>query len=226
MSRQHGVSRWMGAGRGLMLAALAAGAQAQTVSLNGSMGTQQALLVIAGQPHVVLVGSTVRGVRLISLSPAQAEVEVNGQRRVLHAGASQVRIAGIGDSAGDASGQQIVLAAGSGGHFTSAGQINGKAVSFLVDTGASAVAIGQADADRIGLAYKDSPRGFAGTANGRVPVHLVTLNSIRIGDIEVANVEALVMPSAMQHVLLGNTFLTRFQMQRDNDTLRLTRRPN
>lgn len=209
-----------------LLAALATSAVAQTVSLNGSMGTQRALLVIAGQPHVLSVGETVRGVRLISLGPTQAEVDVNGQRRVLHAGASQVRILGTGDAPGAAGGQQIVLTAGSGGHFISSGQINGKSVSFMVDTGASVVAIGQADADRIGLAYKDSPRGFAGTANGRVPVHVVTLNSVRIGDIEVPLVEALVMPSAMEHVLLGNSFLTRFQMQRDNDTLRLTKRPN
>ena len=47
---------------------------------------------------------------------------------------------------------------------------------------------------------------------------------VRVGDVEVANVEAVVMPAALPHVLLGNSFLTRFQMKRDNDTLRLTRR--
>jgi len=198
--------------------------QAQTVTLNGQMGSRQALLVIDGQPRVVEVGATVQGVRLLSLSGTQAEVEVGGQRRVLVAGASQVRVGGGESASASAGGSEIVLSAGAGGHFTTDGQINGKAVTFLVDTGASAIAMGQADADRLGINYKSAPRGFAGTANGRIPVNLVTLSSVRVGDVEVANVEAVVMPSALQHVLLGNSFLTRFQMKRDNDTLRLTKR--
>jgi aspartyl protease family protein len=159
---------------------------------------------------------------LLSLSAAQAEIDIGGQRRVLSAGASQVRLGG--SDRGSNHGTEIVLSAGSGGHFTTDGQINGKAVNFLVDTGATAVAIGQADADRLGINYKSAPRGFAGTANGRIPVSLVTLSSVRVGDVEVANVEAVVMPAALPHVLLGNSFLTRFQMKRENDTLRLTRR--
>ena len=204
--------------------AVVCAAQAQTVTLNGQMGSRQALLVIDGQPRVVEVGATVQGVRLLSLSGSQAEVEVGGQRRVLVAGASQVRVGGGESASASAGGSEIVLSAGAGGHFTTDGQINGKAVTFLVDTGASAIAMGQADADRLGINYKSAPRGFAGTANGRIPVNLVTLSSVRVGDVEVANVEAVVMPSALQHVLLGNSFLTRFQMKRDNDTLRLTKR--
>lgn len=204
--------------------AVACATQAQTVTLNGQMGSRQALLVIDGQPRVVEVGATVQGVRLLSLSGTQAEVEVGGQRRVLVAGASQVRVGGGESASANSGGSEIVLSAGAGGHFTTDGQINGKAVTFLVDTGASAIAMGQADADRLGINYKSAPRGFAGTANGRIPVNLVTLSSVRVGDVEVANVEAVVMPSALQHVLLGNSFLTRFQMKRDNDTLRLTKR--
>ena len=204
----------------LVLAAVAV--SAQTVSLNGSMGARQALLVIDGVPRVVELGATVQGVRLVSLTPTQAEVDVGGKRRLLFAGASQVRLGGADSSSGR--GNEIVLSAGSGGHFTTAGQINGKAVSFMVDTGATLVAISQADADRIGLNYKNGRRGFTQTANGSVPVHAVNLSSVRVGDVEIAKVDAVVMPAGMQHVLLGNSFLTRFQMKRDNDTLRLTRR--
>ena len=203
-----------------LLLTLAGAATAQTVTLNGSMGTRQALLVIDGVPRVLEVGATALGVRLLSLSATQAEV-VGGQRRLLFAGASQVRVGGV--EVGSSSGE-IVLTAGTGGHFTTDGRINGKAVTFVVDTGASTVAIGQADAERIGLNYKSGRRGFANTANGTVPMHTVVLSSIRIGDVEIANVEAAVLPAAMEHVLLGNSFLTRFQMRRDNDTMRLTRR--
>jgi len=205
-----------------LLALAASAASAQTVTLNGSMGSRQALLVIEGVPRVVGVGATVQGVRLVSLSASQAEVDVGGQRRLLIAGASQVRVSGAEGTAGG--GTEIVLAAGSGGHFRTDGQINGKPVMFLIDTGATAIALGQADADRLGINYRNAPRGFAGTANGRIPVNVVTLSSVRVGDVEVANVEAVVMPSTMEHILLGNSFLTRFQMKRDNDTMRLTRR--
>ena len=203
---------------------LAGSASAQTVTLNGNMGTRQALLVIDGVPRVLGVGAAAQGVRLLSLSTSQAEIEVGGVRRVLFAGASPVRVGAPEDLRGGS--PEIVLTAGSGGHFTTAGQINGKAVSFLVDTGATAIAMGQADADRIGINYKSAPRGFAGTANGRIPVNVVTLSSVRVGEIEIANVEAVIMPSTMEHVLLGNSFLTRFQMKRDNDVMRLTKRPN
>ena len=218
----------MGAPARLAVAALAlllaGAATAQTVTLNGSMGTRQALLVIDGVPRVLEVGASAQGVRLVSLSATQAEVDISGQRRVLFAGASPVRVGGADEPR--SGNTEIVLTAGTGGHFTTAGQINGKAVSFLVDTGATAIAMGQADADRIGINYKSAPRGFAGTANGRIPVNVVTLSSVRVGEVEIANVEAVIMPSTMEHVLLGNSFLTRFQMKRDNDTMRLTKRPN
>ena len=209
------------------LACLAASVCAQTVTLNGSMGSRQALLVIDGVPRVVAVGAAVQGVRLVALSDTQAEVEVGGRRQTLVAGASPVRV-GAADRAasGAAGGTEIVLTAGSGGHFTTAGQINGKAVTFMVDTGATAIAMGQADAERLGVNYKNAPRSFAGTANGRVPISLVTLSSVRVGEVEVANVQAVVMPTAMEHILLGNSFLTRFQMTRNNDIMRLTKRPN
>lgn len=199
-------------------------ASAQTVTMNGAIGTRQALLVIDGQPQAVAVGATVKGVRLLSLSPTQAEIEIGGARRTLTLGAGPVRVAGGGSGGG---GREIVLTAGPGGHFLTSGAINGRAANFMVDTGATSVAMGQADADRMGVDYKNSARrGLAETANGRVPAYGVTLTSVRIGDVEVANVEAVVLPAAMPHILLGNSFLTRFQMKRENDVMRLEKRPN
>jgi aspartyl protease family protein len=193
--------------------------------MNGSLGTQKALLVIDGQPYAVAVGSTVKGVRLLSLSGNQVEVEVGGARRTVLLGAGPVRMAG-GSGVGGG-GKEIVLTAGNDGHFQTLGQINGKSVTFLVDTGASMVGIGQAEADRLGIDYKNSQRrGFAETANGRVPAYAVTLNSVRVGDVEVANVDAMIVPASMPHILLGNSFLMRFQMKRENDTMRLEKRPN
>jgi aspartyl protease family protein len=203
----------------ILLAAGATAAAAQTVTLNGQLGTQQALLVIDGQPRAVAVGATVLGVRLLQLSAGRAEVEIAGKRSLIEIGSGPVR-----PGAGASAGQSIVLTANGGGHFITQGQINGNAVTFMVDTGATVVSIGQAEADRLGLNYKAAPATFANTANGRVPVRALMLNSVRVGDVEVANVEAVVMPAQMTQVLLGNSFLSRFQMKRENDRMQLDKR--
>jgi aspartyl protease family protein len=87
------------------------------------------------------------------------------------------------------------------------------------------VALSQAEAERIGLPYKHGQRGLIHTANGQVPAYLTSLNVVRVGDVQVYNVDAVVMPATMDTVLLGNSFLTRFQMRRENDRMTLDRRP-
>jgi aspartyl protease family protein len=97
-------------------------------------------------------------------------------------------------------------------------------VQFLVDTGATSVAMGVPEAERLGIDYRKGVVGRGSTANGIVTVYHVKLSSVRIGDVEVYDVDASVLPSAMGHILLGNSFLTRFQMTRHNDQLVLDRR--
>lgn len=194
---------------------------AQTVTFNGHIGSHKALLVIDGEPQTVTVGTTVRGVRLLALSSTQADIAVGDVRRTLALGAGAVRATGPAPTSG---GHEIVLAAGKNGHFRTIGQINGKSVEFMVDTGASVVSLGQVEADRLGLDYKNGVHGLARTANGTVPMRIIVLNSVRIGDVEIANVEAAVHPGSIGVVLLGNSFLTRFQMKRENDVLRLEKR--
>jgi len=215
-------------GRALLAAALAAGAlfaaaaSAQTVSMSGALGDNKALLMINGAPRTVAVGSTVQGVKLISLSGGEAVVEVGGERQQLRLGGVQVS---LGAAPVEGGGSRIVLPAGPGGHFFTQGSINGKAVVFVVDTGATSVTISQSEADAIGLKYRDGQRVMMSTANGTVSAYRLTLNSVRIGDVQVFNVDAIVAPASMSQVLLGNSFLTRFQMKRDNDTMTLDKKP-
>lgn len=189
--------------------------------MGGSLG-DKALLVIDGSPRTVAVGSTVQGVKLLSVNGSDALVQVGGKRVPLRMGSAQVNLGGVDSPGGNS---QIVLTAGSGGHFFTGGSINGKAVRFVVDTGATNVAMSQSQADSIGLAYQKGQRGMGNTANGPVPVHRVTLDVVRVGDVQVYNVDATVLPTQMDQVLLGNSFLTRFQMKRDNDVLTLEKRP-
>ena len=203
-----------------LLALACFAASAQNVILSGSMG-DRALLTINGAPRTVAVGATQQGVKLISVSAHDATVEIEGKRLLLPLGGAPVNLGGGG---GEGTGTRIVMTAGSGGHFLSGGTINGKQVQFMVDTGATVIALGAADAERIGLDYKKGQRGMVRTANGEVVVFQVMLNTVRIGDVQVHNVEAVVVPQAMSYVLLGNSFLTRFQMKRENDLLTLDRR--
>ena len=200
---------------GLLL--LAAGAaSAQTVTLAGRMG-DRALLVVNGTPHTVAVGSTAVGVKLLRWAGDDAEVEIAGARALLRVGTPTQ----VGAARAPASAREIVMTAGSGGHFTPSGSINGRPVRYMVDTGATLVSLGQDEAQRLGLDLSNARAGLTQTANGPVPVRVLTLDRVRVGEVEVSNVGAVVMPMPMPYVLLGNSFLSRFQMRRDNDVMRL-----
>lgn len=203
----------------MMLASTFAVAQPGSVSFNGSLGQKAALLLIDGEPRTVAVGNVVAGVKLISLEDNRANVEYGGRRHVLMLGASPGR---VGEATpAPFSGRQIVLSAGPGGHFTTNGAINGQATQFLVDTGATSISISQVEAERMGLRFREGRRLMTQTANGAVPAYQVQLASVRVGDVEVRNVDAIVIPGQMSHVLLGNSYLNRFQMRRDNESLSL-----
>ncbi len=198
---------------------LSAAAWGQQVSFNGSLGGKSALLLIDGEPRTLAVGATVRGVKLLSMDEDRVLIDIAGRRQTLLLGASPGRV-GEASGAVDAT-RNIVLSAGAGGHFTSSGSINGRATQFLIDTGASAISISQSEADRLGLSYREGRRVATQTANGMVTAHWLQLDSVRIGAVEVRNVDAIVFPGQMSHVLLGNSFLSRFQMKRDNEVMTL-----
>ena len=207
----------------LALLAVAANAQSPQVTLAGSLGQTKALLLIDGHPQTLAVGASARGVTLRSVSEGQAEVLVAGQLLLLRPGVAPSRVGGNGVVAG--TGTEIVIAAGPGGHFSATGAINGKPVQFMVDTGATTVALSQAEANRIGLDWRRGRPGLSQTAGGPVPIYAINLTSVRVGDVELSNVAAVVLPAEMPMVLLGNSFLNRFAMRRDNDVMRLEKKP-
>ena len=195
-------------------------AHAQSVVLSGRMG-DRALLVIDGTPKTVAVGQTVAGVRLLRWQGDAAEVERAGARLVLSPG-GVAAVAGTQPASTET--RSVVLSVGPGGHFTTAGTINGRPVQFMVDTGATLVSMGRDEATRLGIDLAQARSAYTQTANGAIPVRLVTLSRVRIGEIELVNVGAAVVPQTMPMVLLGNSFLSRLQMRRDNDQMRLQQR--
>jgi aspartyl protease family protein len=196
-------------------------ATAQQVALNGVLGTKALLIVDGGAPKSVGPGETYQGVRVLFTTGDSATVDIKGQRVNLRVGEAP---ASVSAKAGTSGGNKIVLQAGAGGHFLPSGMINGKAVQFMVDTGATTIAMSVADAERIGLDYQRGQVIQGQTANGVTRAWAMKLRSVKVGDVEVFDVDAAVLPQAMPHVLLGNSFLTRFSMRRDADQMVLERR--
>jgi len=204
---------------GLLLAA-AGMASAQSVTLQGMLGAKALIMVDGGAPRGVAVGETHKGVKVVSTSGEHAVLEIGGKRHTLRVGDAPASFGGKGT--GERS--RIVMQVGSGGHFVTGGVINGRTVQFMVDTGASVVAIGASDATRMGLDYRSGQPVQMSTANGMALGWRMKLGSVRIGDVEVFDVDAVVSQAPMPYVLLGNSFLGRFQMTRDNDQMVLERR--
>ena len=206
----------------LWLGLAAAGAHADSVMLTGTIGNRAILVVNGGAPKTVAIGEKVQNVRLLSLQDGQAVVESAGQRITLRMD-STVSVGGGGGS--NAGGSRIVLNSDSRGHFMASGAINGRSgVSFMLDTGATTVAMSVADATRIGLDYQKGTPVRMNTANGVAMGYRMRLDSVRVGDVEVRDIDAIVSQQPMPFVLLGNSFINRFSMRRDAEQMVLERR--
>ena len=195
---------------------------AQSVALAGISGTRALVTVDASAPRFLSVGQSFEGVKLVGINGQSATIEIQGDRQTLRVGEAPVSVGSSGAPTG--SGKRIVLTADGQGHFMPQGTINGRSVQFMVDTGATTVALGESEAKRIGLPYLKGQRVMIGTANGSTVGYQLKLASIRVGDVVAYDVTAVVTPQPMPYVLLGNSYLTRFQMQRTNDQMTLDKR--
>lgn len=197
-------------------------AYGQSVALSGMLGSKALLVVDGGAPKAIAAGESHRGVTLVSTQGDTAVIDIGGKRQSLRVGEAPVSV-GSGGAAG-ASGSRIVLSADSGGHFMVQGQINGKATTMVVDTGATGVVIAESEAKRMGLKYSTGLPMKVSTANGVVPAWYMKISTIRVGDVVAYDVDGVVTTGAMPYVLLGNSFLARFQMTRTNDQMVLEKR--
>ena len=198
---------------------LPAQVQAQDVALAGILGGKALLVVNGSAPRGVAPGESHMGVQVVSVGREDAVVDSAGGRRSLRLGEAPVRVGGSG------TGQRVVLKADARGHFVSNGQINGRIMQYMVDTGASTVAIGRPDAQRMGLKFEEQGQSVRmNTANGVTQGWRMRLDSVRVGDVELRGVDAIVTPQPMPYVLLGNSFLREFEMSRNGDEMMLLKR--
>lgn len=123
---------------------------------------------------------------------------------------------------GQAGVPQVVLRRNRAGHFVAGGRINGEPVVFLVDTGATDVALPLPLARRLGLRLR--PGGTSRTANGTVETWATRLDSVDLGGLVAYNVRASVLPNMPgDEILLGMSYLRQLEMIQRGDTLTLRR---
>ena len=121
-------------------------------------------------------------------------------------------------------GTQIVLERNRYGHYNASGSINGQPVEFMLDTGATWVAIPARLADRLGL--KRGHQTQVRTANGTAVAYVTNLTSVRLGEIEVRDVRAHIAPGMEgEEVLLGMSVLKNLEFTQRGNTLTLRQVP-
>ena len=187
----------------------------------------KALFHIDGQRRLLHTGETSpEGVELISADAEEAVVNVNGRQEVLQLGL--VNFVPELDAAAEPSWSghdQISLWADSNGFFYVPGRVNGYPVRFLVDTGATSVALSSALAKRIGLDYTKGRRGVANTASGVTSMFGLKLDSVSVGGINLKDVDAGVIEGSFPlDPLLGMSFLGQLDMVREGNRMDLKRR--
>jgi aspartyl protease family protein len=202
------------------LAGFAGTVHAVDVEVVGLFAGKAVVRIDNGAPRTLAVGqASPEGVRLLRADSNEAEFEVAGKRQVL--GLGRGRFGG----ASTAQNPSVTLYADGRGHFLADGTINGVAARFLVDTGATSVAMNSRDAKRFGLDYRKGQRLAASTANGVVEVYSVKLDRVQIGGIALTSVDAVVREGdSPPIVLIGMSVLNRLEMKRDGGLMTLIKR--
>ena len=184
----------------------------------------RAVVQIGDRQRVLRPGETSpEGVRLVSANAREAVLEVDGRRGTFPLGSRISTQFATADQRGPA----VQVWPGQDGTYTVAGSINGFPVTFLVDTGATQVAMNAIQAKRLGIDYRVAGKpSMAATASGVVRAYEVVLDRVKVGEIELQRVEAGVIDGPHpRDVLLGMSFLQRLDMSRTGKVLELRKRP-
>jgi aspartyl protease family protein len=172
------------------------------VALAGLLPGRAVIVVDGGNPRTLAVGSkTAGGIKLLAVENGAAVFDIEGKRHRLVLGEQTV-------SSGSGGGSVVTLIADGRGQFFTGGSVNGAAMRFMVDTGATFVSLSAADAARAGLDYRKGEPGA----------------TVRLGDITLHQVDVSVSETSMPMALLGMSFLNRVEMKRDGDTMILKKR--
>ena len=198
---------------------ISAGVNAMDVRVSG-LFTDKALVQIDGGPLQTLsVGQkSAEGVTLVSVERDAATFDIEGKRMTLGMGHARMVTS-------DPIRESTVLTADVQGHFYTDGQLNGRSVRFVVDTGATLISIPASEARRLSIDYQKGQKAQMRTANGNAIGYLIKLDTVSVGGVTIYGVDAVVIEgNGLSSTLLGMSFLNRMNMKREGDIMTLTRR--
>jgi len=178
----------------------------------------KAVVLIDGQRRIIAVGETSpEGVKLIAADTARATLEIEGKQQDYSLGSP----VSLNFTKADRIEERVY--ANERGMFMSLGSINSQSVRFLVDTGASTVAMNTTQAKRLGIRFKtEGEVSRASTASGFVKAYRVHLKTVSLGRIKRQNIEAMVIDG--EHpgpILLGMSFLGDLKVEKAGNRLTL-----
>jgi len=181
------------------------------------LSRDHAVVEINQKQHFLTVGQrTPEGVTLISANSHQAVLDIAGQYRVFEL---NNRVGGVYSAPVTL---PVVSIWPTNGMYLASGSVNGFTVDFMVDTGASVIAINSATAKRLGVDYLEANQIEVRTASGVEQAYSIQLNSVQLGDISLNNVAAVVIDGPEPHrALLGMSFLNAFDIERKGERLDL-----
>lgn len=190
------------------------------VNIVGLFSNKAVMIINGGKPKTLSVGQTSDGVKLLAADSQTATLQIEGNTKRLGMGqAASV----VGKSSAAAA--SAVLYANAQGHFVSDCQINGASLKFLLDTGATSVALNSGDAKFANIDYKRGEPMQVSTANGVVTAYRVMIATLKIGGITLNQVEANVLEGGSPPlVLMGMSALSRLDMKREDIALMLTKK--
>lgn len=188
---------------------------AQTIVQVVGLFPNAAVVVVDGERRLIKVGEIgPAGVRVIRADSKGARLKVDGVERDYELGRDYSSAASINSV------KRLVIAKGQSGHYWVVGSVNGNSIQFMLDTGATSVAMNENEAKRIGLDYKSGSPVLANTASGQAKGWQVRLSEVKVGEIKVLGVDAVVLEGdSPTEVLLGMSFLSHIRWRVEQDAL-------
>jgi len=178
------------------------------------------VLLIDGNRTTLKTGQALQGVKLISSSTSLATLEIEGVQKAYKMGSS----ISTQFAKRDEITERVML--DKHGMFRAYGSINGHSVRFLVDTGASSVAMSAKTARKLGIQYHlyGKPTKTS-TASGIADAWSIKLKNVRLGQLLVRNVQGIVIDgNHPRQVLLGMSFLKQMKVEKENSIMKITRK--
>ena len=205
-----------------LTALLAAPALAATqLNVVGLFSNKAVIAINGSAPQTISAGQTKNGVKLISADSESATFLVEGKQQTLKMG----QAASVAGGSASANNSPVSLYADQAGHFFGNLSINGASLKYVVDTGATTVALNSGDAKFAKIDYEKGERINMSTANGEVSAYLVKLNTLKVGTIILNNIDATVNEGGSPTVvLLGMSALNRLDMKRENSIMTLSKK--